>query len=194
MAEEEKNIALQRDLDLIQAYKKNENLDNLTVFFQNYMGLIYGVCLKYLKEEERAKDAVMEIYEKLTVKLLKHDISNPKSWLFTLVKNHCYEILRSKQRVLEKESHARLMYSEQVYHLNNAEEKENELKMMDHCIERLEDLQKKSIQLFYLEKRTYKEVCEKLSIKWAKARSLIQNGRRNLKICMEEKYESIKEK
>lgn len=194
MSQDEKNIELERDLASIRAYKTSRELRDLTGFFQKYMGLMYGVCLKYLKEEERAKDAVMEIYEKLAKKLLKHEVSNPKSWLFTLVKNHCFEILRSKKRSLEKESQASFMYSEQVYHLSNVDEKESELGMLEHCISELEIMQQKTIKLFYIEKKTYKEVCEILTIKWAQARSLIQNGRRNLKICMEKKYESIREK
>lgn len=156
--------------------------------------MIYGVCLKYLKNEEGSKDAVMDIYEKLVKKLLKHDVAYPKSWLYALTKNHCYEILRSKSRVMEKENDAYLMYSEEVYRLNDEDDLEREVGLLNDCIERLEKQQKECIKLFYLEKKTYKEVTEILSIQWSQARSLIQNGRRNLKNCMEKKYESIKEK
>ena len=158
------------------------------------MPLIYGVSLKYLKDEEKSKDAVMDIYEKLVKKLLKHDVENPKSWLYTLTKNHCFEILRTKSRNLQKESDAYLMYYEEVYRLNDSDSQEKDVNMLNDCIEKLDRQQKHCIKLFYLEKKTYKEVTEILSIKWSQARSLIQNGRRNLKNCMEKKYESIKEK
>ena len=194
MEKEEFNKDREEDLANILAYKETKDLRTMTLFFQKYMSLIYGLSLKYLKDKERSKDAVMEVYEKLTDKLLKHEIQNPKSWLYTLVKNHCYEILRSEKRILEKESSAHLMYSDDVFHLNDIAEKEQDLVMLEECINSLEAMQKKCIRLFYLEKTTYKEICDNLEITWSKARSLIQNGRRNLKICMNKKYESIKEK
>lgn len=194
MEELEKNIELERDLALVEAYKTANDSAALASFFTKYMSLIYGVCLKYLKDEEKSKDTVMEIYEKLAVKLKKHDVSNPKSWLYILTKNHCYELLRSSKRVTEKENRANLMYTERVYRLNDSQEKEAELSMMDDCIESLEERQQKTVRMFYLEKKTYKEICALLEINWNKARSLIQNGRRNLKKCMEIKYESVREK
>ena len=194
MEELEKNIELEQDLALVEAYKTDNDSAALASFFTKYMPLIYGVCLKYLQDEERSKDTVMEIYEKLAIKLKKHNVSNPKSWLYILTKNHCYEILRSSKRSKEKESRANLMYSEQVYRLNDSQKKEAELSMMDDCIENLEERQQKTVRMFYLEKKTYKEICKELEINWNKARSLIQNGRRNLKKCMEIKYESVREK
>ena len=194
MDEKEKNIELEEDLKLIKFYQKSGNIDDITPFFQKYMPMIYGVCLKYLKKEEDSKDAVMDIYEKLTKKLLTHKIVIPKSWLYVLTKNHCYEILRSNNRKLSKENDAYFMYSEKVYRPINVEEKESELRMLEECIAGLDENQKKCVSLFYLEKKTYKEICSLLNITWSKARSLIQNGRRNLKKCLEKKYESIKAK
>lgn len=194
MEEKDQNIELQEDLSLLRRYKSSGQQEDLLLFFKKYMPMIYGVCLKYLKNEEGSKDAVMDIYEKLVKKLLKHDVAYPKSWLYALTKNHCYEILRSKSRVMEKENDAYLMYSEEVYRLNDEDDLEREVGLLNDCIERLEKQQKECIKLFYLEKKTYKEVTEILSIQWSQARSLIQNGRRNLKNCMEKKYESIKEK
>lgn len=194
MASEEKNIDLERDLSLIKAYKERDDVEALGHFFNNYMPLIYGVCLKYLKDVELSKDTVMDIYEKLSKKLKKHDVANPKSWLYILTKNHCYEILRKKSRTLEKENSAYLMYSEQVYHLYNEDVKEQKLSLLEECIGKLESMQQSVVRMFYLDKKTYKEICSEMSIKWDKARSLIQNGRRNLKICMETKYEAIEKK
>jgi RNA polymerase sigma-70 factor (ECF subfamily) len=194
LAKKDQNIELQEDLRLLLKYKGSRQQEDLSIFFEKYMPMIYGVCLKYLKNEEKSKDAVMDIYEKLVKKLLKHEVEYPKSWLYTLTKNHCYEILRSQSRVMEKENDAYLMYSEEVYRLNEGDTLEKDVEMLNDCIEKLEKQQKESIKLFYLEKRTYKEVTEILGIKWSQARSLIQNGRRNLKNCMEKKYESIKEK
>jgi len=133
----------------------------MTDFFRKYMGMIYGVSLKYLKDEEKSKDAVMDIYEKLVIKLLKHDVTNPKSWLYTLTKNHCYEILRSKKRVMEKENAASLMYSEEVYRLTSGEEKEEEIRMLEDCVEALEIQQQKSGNLKNCMEKKYESIREK---------------------------------
>lgn len=194
MKQSDNHIELAEDLKILAAYKASGKLEDITPFFQKYMAMIYGVSLKYLKDSEKSKDAVMDIYEKITKKLKTHEVSNPKSWLYTLTKNHCYEILRSKQRVMEKESSAQLMYSEEVFRPNIEDSKEGMLTQLESCIGQLENMQKQTVELFYLKKMTYKEICAKLEIEWSKARSLIQNGRRNLKICMEKKHESINEK
>jgi len=194
LSKSEKNIEQEEDISAIQKYKKSKDQSDLLIFFSKYTGLIYGVCMKYLKDTEKSKDAVMDIYEKLVGKLLKHEVQNPKSWLYTMTKNHCYEILRSQKRVLEKESDAAFMYSEDVYHPTKEDDGELELQMLEDCVEKLEEQQRQAIRLFYLEKKTYKKVTEIMNIQWSKARSLIQNGRRNLKNCMEKKYESVREK
>jgi RNA polymerase sigma-70 factor (ECF subfamily) len=41
------------------------------------------------------------------------------------------------------------------------------------------------VELFYLQNKCYKEIAEDTGMDWNKVRSHIQNGRRNLKICME---------
>ncbi|WP_235297584.1 RNA polymerase sigma factor [Portibacter marinus] len=194
MRDSTKNIDLQEDLSAISKYRKSQNQRDLLLFFNKYKGLVFGVCMKYLKDVEASKDAIMDIYEKLVDKLLKHEVSYPKSWLYTLTKNHCYEILRNNRRVMEKENEAALMYSEEVFHPNYENGKEEELNMLENCVEKLEKEQQMAVRLFYLEKKTYQEVTEMMKITWSKTRSLIQNGRRNLKNCMEKKYASVREK
>ena len=67
--------------------------------YQRYMELVYGVCLKYFRDPEESKDAVMNIFEELVHKLTVHNVENFKSWLHVLAKNHCLMQLRKKNRV-----------------------------------------------------------------------------------------------
>lgn len=194
MINNEKNNSLEEDLALISRYKDTGDKNAVAALFNKYMSLIYGVCMKYLQDAEQSKDVTMDIYEKMTQKLITHKISNPKAWLYTITKNHCLELLRKKTRFLEKEQEAFLMYSESVFRPYNEENIEKELVMLEDCIEDLEQLQKQTIKMFYLEKMTYKEITNQLDIKWDKARSLIQNGRRNLKKCLDKKYETFRNK
>ncbi len=87
------------DKALVDLYKETENLDTLAILFQRYMDLLYGVCFKYLKDAEAAKDAVMQIFEELVQKLNKHEVDNFKSWLHTLAKNYCLMQLRTPKNL-----------------------------------------------------------------------------------------------
>lgn len=173
------------DEALLVQFKKNHDQQVLAHLYLRYTELVYGVCLKYLKEAESAKDAVMNIYHELLTKLQTHEVDNFKSWLYVVAKNHCLMQLRKDKKMLTVEFTPTVMQSEDFAHLDSVLEKENELKKLEFCIELLPGEQKHSIQLFYLENKCYNEIVEQTGYDWNKVRSLIQNGRRNLKICME---------
>lgn len=149
------------------------------------MELVYGVCLKYFKEPETAKDSVMMIFEELVIKLKKHEVEHFKAWLYQLAKNHCLMKLRTPKNLKTVELNISLVQNEENVHLNGVLEKEEHLDKLEHCINALPEDQKTVIKLFYLEGKCYNEIVETTGYAWDKVRSFIQNGRRNLKICME---------
>ena len=173
------------DKELVTLYRTSLNMEVLAVLFQRYMDLLYGVCLKYLKQPETAKDAVMQIFEELVAKLPKHEVDNFKSWLYTLAKNYCLMQLRTPKNLKTTEFNPDSMQLEEEMHLNGIQLKEENLQKLERCLETLSIEQKKSVGLFYLQNKCYKEIAEETGIEWNKVRSFIQNGRRNLKICME---------
>ena len=173
------------DKELVLLYKKNGNLKVLGELYQRYMDLVYGVCLKYLKDPELAKDAVMQVFEELVVKLRKHEVDNFKSWLHTVAKNHCLMQLRTPKNLKTTEFKGDIMQSEEDVHLNGVMSKEANFQKMEKCLETLPAEQKLCVEMFYLQNKCYKEIAEQTGIDWNKIRSYIQNGRRNLKICME---------
>ena len=159
-------------------------MQHLAELYQRYMDLAYAVSLKYLKDTEAAKDAVMEVFEELIEKLKRHDVTNFRSWLYTLVKNHCLMKLRSASRNKSVNLDENNMQLREDLHQDD-DEKEWQLQHMSECIAKLVAEQKFTIELFYLQQKCYKEITEITGLEWNKVRSLIQNGRRNLKICME---------
>ncbi len=184
-----KNISNQslNDKELLTQYKSNYDIALLGDLYQRYMDLVYGVCLKYLKDAEKAKDSVMAIFEELVIKLKKHEVDNFKSWLYQLAKNHCLMLLRSPKNVRTVEIPQSLMQSEENVHLNGELEKEENFKILEYCLGTLTDEQRLAVKLFYLDGKCYNDISEITGMEWNKVRSLIQNGRRNLKICMESK-------
>jgi RNA polymerase sigma factor (sigma-70 family) len=180
-----KNIlSSQNDQDLVERYKSKGELDILGELYQRYMELVYGVCLKYFKDPEEAKDAVINIFEELVIKLTKYEVNNFKSWLYQLSKNYCLMKIRSKKSQPVNVD-IDIMHLPENNHLEDVTEKEDQLNSMESCIEQLPTEQKEAIQLFYLKEKCYKEIAETTETDISKVRSFIQNGRRNLKICME---------
>lgn len=189
-----KNISPQdsSDKELLVAYKETGDMNLLSTLYQRYMDLVFGVCLKYFKDPERCKDAVMDIFNELHSKLRIHDVENFKGWLHVLTRNYCLMQLRSPRNMKTTEFSGNFMYSEQNTHLNGeALEKEENFKKLEQCIDTLAEEQKRSVMLFYLENKCYNEIAELTGYDWNKVRSYIQNGKRNLKICMEEKQIKI---
>ena len=180
-----KSISALTDEELLNAFTKNADQEMLAQLYIRYTDLVYGVCMKYLKDAEAAKDAVMNIYQELLTKLQTHAVDNFKSWLYVVAKNHCLMQLRKEKKMVTVEFTSTVMQSENFEHLDSVLEKENELKKLEYCIEHLPNEQKQSIHLFYLQNKCYNEIAEQTGYEWNKVRSLIQNGRRNLKICME---------
>jgi len=190
-----KNISStnQSDTELVLAYRQYGDLKVLGDLYQRYMELVYGVCLKYLKEPELAQDAVMQIFEELVSKLKKHEVDNFRGWLHQVSKNYCLMQLRTPKNLKTVELPSLLMQNEEDVHLNGVMEKEESFQKLEKCIASLPDEQKTVIKLFYLDGKCYNEIVEITGLEWNHVRSSIQNGRRNLKLCMEKKETINKE-
>ena len=172
----------------LQLYRNTGEQSVIGDLFNQYMHLVYGLCLKYLKDHEASQDAVMDIYETISKKLLKTEVKHFKSWLYMVSKNHCLMILRKNNPEVNTEI---IMESPDVMHLK--EEKinlEQDLNALDECIEKLNAEQRKCVRHFFLDKKSYQEVTNETGIELKKVKSHIQNGKRNLKLCLESKHVS----
>jgi RNA polymerase sigma factor (sigma-70 family) len=175
----------QDDAALIAQYKRTGSLEVLGVLYNRYMHLVYGVCLNYFKEEEASKDAVMQIFEELILKLRVHEVQNFKSWLHVLTRNHCLMAIRKLSKNNTVSIDDVFVENAEFVHLDIEDTKEKQLTVMEKCMETLPEEQKVSVDLFYLQEKCYKEVAEITGYELVKVKSYIQNGKRNLKICIE---------
>ncbi len=173
------------DKELVALYKESGDMAVLGELYQRYMELVYGVCLKYYKEPETAKDSVMQIFEELVSKLKKHEVENFRAWLHQVAKNHCLMQLRTPKNLKTVEFKTEVMQSGEEVHLNGVLEKEENFKKLEYCLGTLTDEQREAVKLFYLDGKCYNEIVELTGKDWNQVRSFIQNGRRNLKLCME---------
>jgi RNA polymerase sigma factor (sigma-70 family) len=177
------------DVQLIEMYKATFDKEIIATLFYRYITLLQGLALKYLKDHDESADAVFEIFEILMVKLKDHDVTNFKSWLYRLSSNHCIDKLRKrkKQEIISIDSFSTQVADLSFDLIDNMKEKELILQKMNHCMNALNTDQKQSVDLFFFQEKSYNEIALLLDISWDQTRSLIQNGKRNLKNCMEQK-------
>lgn len=171
-------------------YKNTNNMVLIGILYKRYSHLVLGLSLKYLKDKDEAKDAVMFIFEKLLKDLLKYEIEFFKSWLYMFSKNHCLMILRTKQTKLKKEIELMdnadsFMETSSDFSLNANAEKELQYTSLEKAINELSPDQQKCINLFYLKNKSYHEIVDLTGYNMNEVKSFIQNGKRNLKIKLE---------
>ncbi|MBN8576830.1 MAG: sigma-70 family RNA polymerase sigma factor [Cytophagales bacterium] len=174
------------DAVLLNLYKTTGELAHLGELFSRYKILVYGVCVKYLKDRDEAKDATMQVFEKLIQSLHQHEVENFKSWLYVTTRNHCLMQLRAKKGKYMEEFSAERMENQLLLHPEHEPELENNLTKLERCIATLATEQQQCVRLFYLDERCYKEVAETTGFSLNQVKSYIQNGKRNLKLCMEQ--------
>lgn len=179
-------VAALPDNELLKKYQTSENLEVLGVLYHRYMTRVFGLCFKYLKDEEEAKDAVMQLFEKLAKELLRHEVRDFKPWLFTTARNHCLNLIRQHKKIDGKE-YQQLFYDseEDPFRLHPQQEKELLLEMLNRGMSELPQSQEVCLRLFYLEERSYKEIADITGYDYKKVKSHIQNGKRNLKNFLE---------
>ena len=176
------------DGELLARFKSSGATADLLPLYQRYSAFIYGLCIRYLGTPERGADAGAEIWEVLCKKLPRHEVVNFKPWLHTLVRNHCLMQLRREKRDPLRQREGGLMQSDALLHLREASTAEaTDTRPLYTCIKQLKELQRRCINLFYLrEGETYQSIAEQLQLTVGQVRSHIQNGRRNLKNCLEQ--------
>lgn len=181
------NIAQLSDDELINLFQEKGENEVIGELYRRYMSLVYGLCLKYLKDREAAKDMTMQIFEKLLGRLKDQKVEHFKSWLYVLSKNECLMSLRKQksQGHQIENGDAIMEIASAMHHETEAYPLESDLTKLESCIDRLNIEQKACVRLFYLEKKCYQEVVDLTGFDLKKVKSYLQNGRRNLKICVE---------
>lgn len=177
------------DIELIALYKTHGDRNIVGELFKRYSGFCFAVSMKYLKEEDACNDAVMSVFEKLFEYLHKHQIENFKSWLYSVVKNHCLLELRKSKKttrhINEEQVLENVMENRAFVYQGENVLLEDQLQELEKAIPSLSKEQRTCIELFYLQEKSYQEVSQMTGYEMKKVKSYIQNGKRNLKIILE---------
>ena len=172
------------DAELLQNFYKDHDNKWLGILLPRYTLLLLGVCMKYLKNEEDARDCVQQIFLKVINELQKYKVEYFKSWIYMIAKNHCLMKLRDKSKIVELSDYVAMepgVDTDKKIHI----EKDELLQRMEIALNKLNAEQKRCVKLFYLQKKTYSEIAEITGFSAMQVKSHLQNGKRNLKLLLE---------
>ncbi len=175
------------DQQLLALCKDTDNNQYLGILLQRYTLLLLGVCMKYLKNEEEARDAVQQVFIKVIKEVKKYEITFFKSWVYMVAKNHCLMELRKRHRTVPDDFAGGLPADEQdpIDQRHERDGKEQLMGLVEQGLSQLQEPQKQCVTLFYLEKKSYQEIAEQTGVSLMQVKSAIQNGKRNIKIWVE---------
>ena len=173
------------DKELLQKFYSDHNNDWLGILLPRYTLLLLGVCMKYLKNEEDAKDAVQQIFLKVINELHKYKVDYFKSWVYMIAKNHCLMKLRDKGKYSVEINDKIIVAADEINDKTSYVEKDIALNRMQLALQQLNNEQQQCIILFYLEKKSYTEIAAYTGFSMMQVKSNIQNGKRNLKLALE---------
>lgn len=179
------------DEEIIARFRATGNAAVLGTIFNRYDRLVYGLCLKYMKNTTTAEDETMCIFEKLIGEVQKYDIENFRAWFYTYSKNHCLmELRKRKPIIVEFDSNVISLSSENSP--GSAFEYEVELEKKKSLLQMLIGFLKKEQRTclieFYNNNKSYRDVSSLTGLSLKEVKSHIQNGKRNLKIQFEKLY------
>ncbi|HEY0058226.1 MAG TPA: sigma-70 family RNA polymerase sigma factor [Flavisolibacter sp.] len=175
------------DAELLELYAADGNSEWLGILLERYTLLLFGVCMKYLKDEEEAKDAVQQVFLKVLGEAGKYKIEFFKSWVYMVAKNHCLMKLRSQQGKYTKEINERFQVAAPDESKSELLENEKTYTLLEEAMLELSKEQQQCVTLFYLQKHSYQQVAQLTGYSLLQVKSYIQNGKRNLKLLVERK-------
>lgn len=168
-----------------EQFLQDRDREVMAALYRKHMTLVFGVCMKYLGEKTAAQDATMDVFEQLLDLQPANPIKNFRAYLYVLTKNFCLMKKRGEKVQLVEISDSDMELATEVHPID--EQREKRASALEACIKQLKDLQHKCIVQFYLKQKSYMEISDSLSINLMSVKSHIQNGKRNLKICIDNK-------
>ncbi len=175
------------DAELLDYYTSDSNSEWMGILLERYTLLLLGVCMKYLKNEEEAKDCVQQIFLKVLNEAGKYKIDYFKSWLYMVAKNHCLMRLRAVHSRNTKEINEQVYIAAEDVDKSELIQNEKTYSLLEEAMGELNEEQKLCVTLFYLQKKSYQQIAGLTSYNLLQVKSYIQNGKRNLKLLLEKK-------
>ncbi|MBK5196461.1 MAG: sigma-70 family RNA polymerase sigma factor [Proteiniphilum sp.] len=170
---------------MFELCKKEEQLVFFGELYRRYIPMVYGLCLKYLANGADAQDAVMDLFEDVSQKIKRYEIQNFHTWLYSVAKNHCLLRLRKENKAFFVQFEEAVMENGSFFTLLDREKSDDEeVSALAFCMNELGEEQRRSIEFFYYQEKSYADIVTMTGYTLDKVKSYIQNGKRNLKNCV----------
>lgn len=175
------------DEALIHKIAQKQDQEAFGILYKRYVHLALGTCIKYLKSTDLAKDAVQVIFVKCWTDMHQYQVRKFKPWFYQMVKNHCLMELRKKSPELKIPTE--WIDLPDTDDLSAKRNKEELLVHLNLCLRGLNSEQRSCVSHFYLDQKSYEETVAATGLSYKQVKSHIQNGRRNLRICLQQKIQ-----
>jgi RNA polymerase sigma-70 factor (ECF subfamily) len=178
-------ISTRSDEELLVLFRETKDEHYFAELYSRYVYLIYGLCLNYLKSATDAQDMVMELYEEIRQKAVKYDIRFFRAWIYSVAKNYCIGQVQKHRQQIFVPMEPFFMESDDFPALYNEDKKEAQYRILQKCMEKLPNSQQVSVKLFFIAGKSYADIVKITGFQLKRVKSCIQNGKRNLKICVD---------
>lgn len=178
------------DEALLLDFKQSGDKDLFAELFKKHVTTVYGTCLFYLQDKDEAQDATMILFEKMLLDIGTREINNFKAWLGFVVRNHCISLIRKKKTVNKNlKSYYEFELEDTSYETEEKIQSVSDdvlLQEMKGCLPKLKERQRMCVEQFYLHNKSYQDIANDTGFNLNEIKSHIQNGKRNLKLLIEE--------
>jgi len=178
------------DEELLKHYKQSGNKELFADLFKKHVSVVYGTCLFYLQDKAEAEDATMQLFERLMLDINNREIDNFNGWLSFVVRNHCISLIRKNKSYQKNiKSYGDFEYEDPTYETEEKIQSVNDdvmLEQMKLSLPKLKEGQRVCLELFYLQNKSYQDIANETKYTLNEIKSYIQNGKRNLKLLLEE--------
>ncbi|MCR5888130.1 sigma-70 family RNA polymerase sigma factor [Hymenobacter sp. J193] len=186
------------DEELLLRYRQHGDVQDVGMLYDRHLTAVFAICRRYLRPDEDAQDAVMQLFEQLVEKLRRHEVDNFTAWLHTTARNYCLMVLRARQRTSPEGGGPLILHfpdatdmeSAAGRHLppddpDEAASTEARLRYLEHALTELPDGQRQCLEMFYLQQKCYRDIADATGYDLSLVKSYLQNGKRNLKRMLE---------
>ena len=138
-------------------------------------GNLYGYAIRFLRNEEDAKDIVQDVFEKLWLNRNKVEFAKAKSWMFTTAHNAMINFSTRKGRI---------KLSPEMIEFDSGKSQSNVFEsnqVVERAVSILPPIQKSVILLRDLQDYSYKEIGEILDLSDSQVKVYLFRARKKIK-------------
>lgn len=163
----------QKDRELINFFTSNNDKNALNELFKRYTHLVASIAIGILKDEKKAKHAVLIIFKSIRDDLKNNPIRNFNAWVYNVTKRYCFKIKNLENGLEYQDDFHEILEKDLLLQKQNDILKKAMLQINIH--------QKTCIDFFYSQGLSYSEINEKTGFSMEEVKSHIKNGKKTIK-------------